>query len=79
MVYLSQRPQVMKFDPAPKIFIVTPLIRQIVFLPIGDCINRVLLCINSTKIYTKTCNAHIDSEWISVCTGVNTTFLSKNK
>ena len=32
------------------------------FLPIGDRINRVPLYINSTKIYTKTCNAHIDSE-----------------
>ena len=66
MVYLSQRPQVMKFDPALVIIMVTPLIRPVFFLLIGDRINGVLLYINSTKIYTKTCNAHIDSEWISV-------------
>ena len=62
MVYLSQRPQVKKFDPALVIIMVTPLIRPVFFLLIGDRINGVLLYINRTKIYTKTCNAHIDSE-----------------
>ena len=63
MVYLSQRPQVMKFDPALVIiYYGHPVNTANFFGPIGDRINEVPLYINSTKIYTKTWNAHIDSE-----------------
>ena len=68
MVYLSQRPQVMKFDPAPVIIMATPLIRPNFFYSLVTVSTgfHCTVYINSSKIHTKTCNAHIDGQWISV-------------